>query len=68
MADNPGSSAEEAVSAFQNTFLKKIKLCTRGNVLKAVTENFHGVSKNNTYCEMLFTRALKISTALYSVS
>lgn len=46
---------------------KKKNLCTRGNVLKAVTENFQGVL-NNIHCETLLTRALKISTALYSVS
>jgi len=39
MADNPGSFPEEAVSAFQNMFLKEY-LCTRENVLKGVTENF----------------------------
>lgn len=45
MADNPSSFAEEAVRAVQNMYLKKEskrvrEICTRGNVLKAVRENF----------------------------
>lgn len=47
MADNPSSFAEEAVRAVQNMYFKKKRVseqarefCTRGNVLKAVTENF----------------------------
>lgn len=66
MADNPGSSAEEAVSAFQNTFLKN-KSLHQGKCLKSGYGEFSWSLKNNTY-EMLFTRALKISTALNSVS
>lgn len=45
MADNPGSFAEEAVSAFQNMFFKKKNLCTGGNVLKAVMEDFQEALK-----------------------
>lgn len=53
---------------FSEHVLKKNKTLHQGKCLKSSYGEFSWSLKNNTHCEMLFTRALKISTALYSVS
>lgn len=53
---------------FSEHVLKKNKSLHQGKRLKSSYGEFSWSLKNNIYCKMVFTRALKISTALYSVS